>query len=123
MWILKTRLREFFFMYLPGLLAVLAAIFLPDLGEESLLYGLLAMGVIDSGHVYTTMWRTWLHKEEIVTDKLYIFFPIAFFFLFTIWFYLGLPFLWTFVVYSTLYHHTRQVYGFVFEGGASCQAN
>ncbi len=99
-------------MYLPGLLAVMVAIYFPLLGEESLLYGLLAMGVIDSGHVYTTMWRTWLHKEEVVTDKLYILFPIAFFFLFTLWFYFELPYLWAFVVYSTLYHHTRQVYGF-----------
>ncbi|MES2526373.1 MAG: hypothetical protein V4598_04775 [Bdellovibrionota bacterium] len=112
MWILKNRSREFLFLYLPGMLAVLASIFYPDLGEESLLYGLLAMGVIDSGHVYTTMWRTWLHKDEVVTDKLYFIFPIVFFFLFSLWFYLEIPYLWAFVVYSTLYHHTRQVYGF-----------
>lgn len=112
MWILRTPLRELTFIYLPGLLAVMCAIFSPNLGEESLLYGLLAMGVIDSGHVYTTMWRTWLHKEEVVTDKGYVLFPLFFFFLFTIWFYLEIPYLWAFVVYSTLYHHTRQVYGF-----------
>ncbi len=99
-------------MYLPGLLAVIAAIFSPNLGEESLLYGMLALGVIDSGHVYTTMWRTWLHKEEVITEKLYFFFPVAFFLLFATWFYFELPYLWSFVVYSTLYHHTRQVYGF-----------
>jgi hypothetical protein len=112
MWILKTPLREISFLYLPGLLAVLAAISFPKLGEESLFYGLLAVGFIDSGHVYTTMWRTWFHREEFVTNKSYIFLPLFFFVIFSCWFYFQIPYLWAFVVYATLYHHSRQVYGF-----------
>ncbi len=112
MWILKTPSREFSFLYLPGLLAVLVAVFFPSLGAESLLYGLFAVGFVDSGHVYTTMWRTWLHPEEVVSDKSYVLFPLVFFILFSSWFYFQIPYLWAFVVYATLYHHTRQIYGF-----------
>ncbi len=112
MWILKTPMREFLYFYLPGSLAVLLAVFSPNLGDESLVYGLLALGVIDSGHVYTTMWRTWLHKDEVGTSKGYYLFPIFFLVLFSLWFYFEVPYLWAFVVYSTLYHHTRQIYGF-----------
>jgi hypothetical protein len=112
MWILSTPLREFSYLYLPGLLAVAASLVWPDLGDESLLYGILAMGIIDSGHVYTTIWRTWLHSEEVKTRSGYWFFPIFFCAGFTLWFYFELPYLWAFVVYATFYHHARQVYGF-----------
>jgi hypothetical protein len=46
------------------------------------------------------------------TNAWYLFYPVLFFLLFTGWFYFDVPYLWPFVVYSTLYHHTRQVYGF-----------
>lgn len=112
MWILETPLREFFYLYLPGLLSVLLAIFSPNLGEDSLFYGLLAMGIIDSGHVYTTAWRTWFHGDEVKTSAGFWLFPLGFFLFFSLWFYSHAPYLWAFVVYATLYHHTRQVYGF-----------
>jgi hypothetical protein len=112
MWILSTPLKEFSYLYAPGLLAVAVSLILPDLGDESLLYGILAMGIIDSGHVYTTAWRTWLHPEEVKSRAGYWIFPIIFCVFFTLWFYLGIPCLWAFVVYATFYHHARQVYGF-----------
>ncbi len=112
MWILSTPLREFSYLYAPGLLAVAASLLWPDLGDESLLYGILAMGIIDSGHVYTTIWRTWLHPEEVKSRAGYWFFPLLFCAVFTMWFYLEIPYLWAFVVYATFYHHARQVYGF-----------
>jgi hypothetical protein len=111
MWILASPLKEFLYLYLPGLLGVAIAFIAPGLGDESLLYGIFAMGVIDSGHVYTTMWRTWLHGEEVKTKSSYWIFPIFFCVVFSAWFYFELPYLWAFVVYSTLYHHVRQVYG------------
>lgn len=112
MWILGSPVREFLSLYLPGLLGVVAAFLSPDLGDESLLYGIFAMGIIDSGHVYTTAWRTWLHPEEVRTSSGYWLFPLLFLALFSVWFYLEIPYLWAFVVYATFYHHARQVYGF-----------
>lgn len=112
MWILSTPLREFSYLYVPGLLAVMVSLLWPELGDESLLYGLFAMGIIDSGHVYTTVWRTWLHPEELKSSRLYWIFPVFFCTLFTLWFYFEIPYLWAFVVYATFFHHARQVYGF-----------
>ncbi len=112
MWILGSFRKEFLYLYFPGLLSSAVAIFYPGLGESSLLYGILAMGIIDSGHVYTTAWRTWLHPEEVRSSSAYWFFPLLFFSLFFGWFYFSAPYLWAFVVYATFYHHIRQVYGF-----------
>ncbi len=112
MWILSTPQREFSYLYAPGLLAVTVSLIWPDLDDESLLYGILAIGIIDSGHVYTTAWRTWLHPEEVKSRASYWIFPIFFCVFFTLWFYLKIPYLWTFVVYATFYHHARQIYGF-----------
>lgn len=112
MGILGSLKKDFLYLYLPGLMAVEVAIFFPTLGESSLIYGLLAMGIIDSGHVYTTAWRTWLHPDEVKSSKAYWIYPLIFFSVFFSWFYFSLPYLWAFVVYATLYHHVRQVYGF-----------
>lgn len=112
MWILGSFRTELIFFYLPGLISVIAAILFPDLGATSLLYGLLATALIDSGHVYTTAWRTWFYPEELKSSHRYWLFPLTFFVLFATWYYLKLPGLWSFVVYTTLFHHIRQVYGF-----------
>lgn len=112
MWILGSFKRESAFIYLPGILSVIIAILFPDLGETSLIYGLLATALIDSGHVYTTVWRTVFYGEERRSHYLYWAFPLLFFVFFTVWYSSNLPYLWSFVVYSTLYHHVRQVYGF-----------
>lgn len=99
------------FIYLPGLLGVMIAIAFPHLGDTSFLYALLAMSLIDSGHVYTTNWRTYFHKKELLTSKRYVVFPILSFFFFFIWNFSEIKGLWKFVVYATLFHHVRQVYG------------
>lgn len=112
MWILSSPLKESLFIYLPGLIGLLLGYLWPDLDETSLFYGLFASAIIDSGHVYSTIWRTWLHTEERKSSKGYWLVPLIFFLCFSSWYYLQLPGIWTFVVYATLYHHIRQVYGF-----------
>lgn len=112
MWILGNVRKEILFLYLPALISVALAIVYPDLGIVSLIYGILATGIIDSGHVYTTVWRTYFHGEERRSHSAYLYFPAIFFLFFAAWFYSGVPHLWAFVVYATLYHHVRQVYGF-----------
>lgn len=112
MWILGSFRTELIFFYLPGLLSVIVAILFPELGTTSILYGLIATAFIDSGHVYTTVWRTWFHPDELKSSHRYWLFPLGFFLIFSSWYYFSLPGLWSFVVYSTLFHHVRQVYGF-----------
>lgn len=112
MWILKTFPREISFFYLPGLFSIALAILFPDLGEVSLLYAFIATAFIDSGHVYTTLWRTYFHADERKSHWGYVVWPVFFCVLFTLWYYFSIPGLWSFVVYSTLYHHVRQFYGY-----------
>ncbi len=112
MWILGSLRTEFLFFYLPGFISIIIAILFPELGTTSILYGLLATALIDSGHVYTTAWRTWLHNDELKSSHRYWILPLGFFLFFGGWYYFNLPGLWSFVVYATLYHHIRQVYGF-----------
>lgn len=111
MWILGTLHKEMAFLYLPGTLSVLVAILFPALGETSIIYALLATALIDSGHVYTTAWRTFLHPDEMRSSKLYFIVPVVAFVVFSSWHILGFKGLWSFVVYATLFHHVRQVYG------------
>lgn len=112
MWILGRPDREFLFLYLPGLISVLVAIMFPQVGDESLFYALLATAVIDSGHVYTTSWRTFLHPQEMKSSKRYLTYPVIIFAIFFLWHNSGIKGLWSFIVYATLFHHVRQVYGF-----------
>lgn len=112
MWILGSFRTELIFFYLPGLISVIVAILFPELGTTSLLYGLLATALIDSGHVYTTAWRTWFYPDELRSSHRYWLFPLTFFLIFAVWYHFNLPGLWSFVVYTTLFHHIRQVYGF-----------
>jgi len=111
MWILTSPRSEFLFLYLPGLLGLLFAILIPDLGESSLLYALIATALVDSGHVYTTAWRTLLSPAEFRSSKSYLILPLFFFFAFSAWYGLGAYGLWKFIVYATIFHHVRQLYG------------
>ncbi len=111
MWILGSPLREFSYFILPGLLALAVSFLFPNLGETSLFYALLGTALVDNGHVHTTLWRTYLHPAERSSHKAYLLVPISLLILFFIWHYTGAPYLWNFVVYSTLFHHVRQFYG------------
>lgn len=112
MWILGSLKKEIVFLYIPGLIGLALAYSYPQLGETSVLYGLFATAIVDSGHVYTTAWRTWLNPSERKSHPGYWIVPILIFLIFSSWFFFQLPGLWKFVVYATLYHHVRQVYGF-----------
>lgn len=112
MWIFGNLKRELLFLYLPGLVGVLIACLDGKIGETSLLYGLLVTAVLDSGHVYTTFWRTHLHTDERKSSHAYWIAPLVIFSGFATWYALNLPYLWSFVVYASFYHHQRQAYGF-----------
>lgn len=111
MWILGSARFDLLFLTTPALTGLAIALAFPQLGETSLVYGFVATAVLDSGHVYTTAWRTYLHGPVFKETLLYWFTPLAFLLLFWTWSFTKLPGLWSFVIYSTLYHHIRQTYG------------
>jgi hypothetical protein len=110
-WILGSPLKEFLYIYLPAIIGIMIAVVYPQLGETSVFYALLAMALIDSGHVYTTFWRTFFYPKEMRSHSRYWIAPVLIFMILSTAFFLEVSWFWKFVVYATLFHHLRQVYG------------
>lgn len=111
-WILGSFRKDASFLILPGFFALAFSFAFIRGANEPLLYALLAVGFIESGHVYTTFWRTYLHPEERRSSILYVAVPLAIFALFATWMYVGRAGMWSFVAYANIFHHVRQYYGF-----------
>jgi hypothetical protein len=111
-WILGSVGKDFSFFVAPGLAALAFVMLFPELASHSVLYMLIAVGFIESGHVYTTFWRTYFHGEERNSSSFYVVVPLVIFVVFAIWMYLGRVGLWSFVAYANIFHHVRQYYGF-----------
>lgn len=110
-WILGDEVADGALILFPG---VLWAAAFPLLPEKSAAVGLLAffaVAIVDAGHVYATLWRTYFRPEERSSSPIYWIAPLAVVAVVTGWFALGLPKVWSFVVYATLFHHFRQYYG------------
>lgn len=112
MWILGSFGKDLLFLFLPGFLGFFLSAWISPASAAFLPYAFLTLAIVDSGHVYTTAWRTWLHPEERAASPRYWAVPLAVFLLLGSWHFSGLPHLWAFVVYATLFHHVRQFYGF-----------
>jgi len=111
-WILGSAKKDFGFFVLPGLAALAFVTAFPQLASHSILYMIVAVGFIESGHVYTTFWRTYFHREERNSSMIYLVVPLVIFTVFAIWMYFGRVGLWSFVAYANIFHHIRQYYGF-----------
>jgi len=113
-WILRNSTKDLCLFYLPGILAILISKFIS--GAEGnwtyLLFTWLALGVLDGGHVYSTLWRTYFNKNELLRRPLYYkLAPVLLFLLFALWVYFGGLYLGYVVVYFTIYHNIRQLFG------------
>lgn len=113
MWIWSNSRQDFQWLYLPGLLAIAASFFLTESSSSIafLVFAFIAKEFLDSGHVYTTLWRTYLNPSERYRTRVYIFAPLLIFSVFFAWAYSGMAYLGTFVVYATIFHNVRQFYG------------
>ncbi|MEK7356394.1 MAG: hypothetical protein AAB250_08090 [Bdellovibrionota bacterium] len=100
------------FLVLPGFLALAYSFAFARDFQEPLIYSVLAVGFIESGHVYTTFWRTYLHPDERNSSRIYVVVPLVIFGVFTIWMFFGRIGMWSFVAYANVFHHVRQYYGF-----------
>lgn len=112
-WILGSPARDFAMLLLPGILGFALARLLPQRVEFlSLLVFFLVYGWIDNGHVYTTIWRTLINKQERARHSIYLWGPLACVIFVLAWAVSGWPGLWLFAVYITLFHNFRQLWGF-----------
>ena len=110
-WILGSPWRDAAWILFPGPLAI-AALFLFAAPSRGLsLAFLIGFAFIDSGHVFTTAWRTFLRAEERRSSALYWAVPLGVAVSVGLWHGFGLPRLGSFVTYATVFHHIRQFYG------------
>lgn len=108
-WILEKFTLDLIFFILPGIATIF---FLPQLLQENEIGAFLIAGFFDAGHVYTTMWRTWLDQEERRRYKGYLIVPLVTFIIIVVWIVLRVPYLWSVLAYFTIYHNYRQFFGF-----------
>lgn len=110
-WIFGSTRKDLFFLVLPGLLtAGLVHIFHPQgLWDEALAF--FALAFCDSGHVYTTFWRTYANARERNRTTLYWTVPVLVFLFVAIWAYFNMIGLWTFIIFATVFHNYRQFHG------------
>jgi hypothetical protein len=113
-WIFKDLKSEFLWLYLPGILGLALCSLIPE-GPNKAYYffGFLTLGVIDNGHVFSTVWRTYFNPSERVRSRMYLWAPIAFTLFFLVM-YAKLSlfvFMVTVVNYARVYHALRQFFG------------
>lgn len=100
-------------LYAPGVLAIVLSHWIPSTPDSMalLLFSFVAAGLLDSGHVYGTLWRTYFRTSERRRTRTYWWLPIGFFVLFFMWNYWQWKYLAAFVVYATVFHNIRQLLG------------
>lgn len=102
-WIFGSFRRDALFLVAPGLIALFLAR-LPQVG-----LGLLTLAcVLESGHVATTVWRTWLHETERQRTAYSWTVPLAVITVVFAWSTLALSSLWAVAIGVTLLHYNLQ---------------
>ncbi len=112
-WILGSFRRDFLWLHLPGLLGLLFALLFQQFNENSLslFVFFFALTFVDNGHVYTTFWRSRLNPREQDRSWRLLWVVLGVFLFLSIWAELELPGFWSFVIYATLFHNIRQLWG------------
>ena len=112
MWIFGRSYLDILFLVVPGYIAlVLTFVFGNGSPAYVIIASFLIWTLIDSGHVYTTIWRTYAHPAELKSNREYFYMPFVIIFSVACWLYFRIPYFWSFIVYYTLYHNIRQFYG------------
>lgn len=108
-WIFGSFRRDALFLMVPGLMALAFARL--HVFQENLFYMFLVATFADSGHIYTTVWRTWFHPTERQRSAVTWLVPVCIAITFFSWSALKLPYMWSFVLYATVHHNLKQYYG------------
>lgn len=111
MWILGNARREIMGFYGLSLLTIASYPAWKDqLFQTAIIF--IAAILVDTSHVYATLWRTWFSKDEMKrAAKIHLLLPVIILLVCFSWCYFGLPYFWTAVLYLTVFHHIRQYYG------------
>ncbi len=112
-WILGSFRKDILFIFSPGIIGIFLAAYLPQPSISFAVFVFFTAVLVDSGHVYTTAWRTFFRKEEVLSHWRYWAVPLGIILGVFLWVKLKIPHLWSFVVYATVYHHMTQFYGFL----------
>lgn len=110
-WIFGSSQRDFSFLVLPGLLtAFIVHLYHPEgFWDEALAF--FALAFCDSGHVYTTFWRTYANAKERGRTFLYWLVPFLVFWAVALWAFWDVRTLWSAVIFATVFHNYRQFHG------------
>lgn len=108
MWILNSWKKDALFIFLSGPLALMI---LSLLGNAAAGFALLGIIFLDSGHAYTTIFRTVLHENKDYRLVKYYWILGLVFLLLLLWQFLKVPYLFSMVVYFTFFHYMRQNFG------------
>lgn len=115
-WIISRKADILFFL-LPVWGCWLVAYFLPDSylqADVSLAVWVVFVLLIDVGHVWSTIFRTYLDKEEFQNHrKLLISAPLIAFAISLILVSISVSLFWTFLAYLAVYHFVKQQYGYM----------
>lgn len=111
MWIFENKIRDFLYIYLPGLLTLVLFELIQSNYLITAILSFLVFNFVDVGHVYSTVWRTIFDKVEYNRSKRYLYTPIILVVITFSWIYFKIPYFWSFVGYFTLYHNLRQGFG------------
>lgn len=111
-WIFNSSKNDSLWLILPGLLSIIFvfSINFEDHTALAFIFFFIAKGLLDSGHIAITYFRTYADPEEN-KKPIYIWLPLCLFFSFFAWMYFSLPGFWAFVIYTTVFHNFRQYYG------------
>lgn len=107
--ILGSTQKDFISFYVPAAFVALVMYFTSFSTHTYLTLSVLIF--LDTGHTYSTLFRTYFRKAERQRSRLYFWLPPIVFILLFIYSILGLPYLWRLVAYLTYFHHIRQNYG------------
>lgn len=126
-WIFKSFFNDFLRIYFPGILAFGCLLFIQyglKLNMEVkggaefstpwivLLFNFFIFSLIDIGHTYTTMLKTYFDKEERQYSRMVWLTPVIVVGMLIIWRYLfDFRWFWVFLAYYTLFHNQRQGFG------------
>ncbi len=113
-WILGSLKKDLVAFYVPGALTILITVLIkfPQNSIRFMVFAWISLALFDSGHVYTTIWRTYFNPEEFKRRRAYyVQVPVLIFCFFFFWMYFQIPYLKVFIAYFTIYHNVRQFYG------------
>jgi hypothetical protein len=108
-WILGSSWKDIISFYAIGTIFLAIAFMFSDFNEQSWVIIPFVMLAIDSGHGYLTAWR-YVWKDPRDQRKAFWSFIAVFIFVIT-WASSGWPYLASFAVYSTIFHHYKQFHG------------